>query len=138
MFEVIYYSRSGNTRKLAEVIAKELGVTAENVKTKQGLTAGSFIVLGSGNYGNKPGKDMINFLTGADFTGHKVAILETSGGASGKGALFMEEIVKTRGGVIFDKWTCKAQFLCANRGRPNESDFAAARQWAWDIQKAVS
>ncbi len=32
MFEVVYYSRSGNTKKVAEAIAVELGVKEENVK----------------------------------------------------------------------------------------------------------
>jgi flavodoxin len=29
MFEVVYYSKSGNTRKVAEAIADEIGVTAK-------------------------------------------------------------------------------------------------------------
>ena len=47
MFEVVYYSMCGNTKKVAEVIAAELGVKAENVKTKQELDKDSFVFLGS-------------------------------------------------------------------------------------------
>ena len=35
MFEVVYYSMTGNTKKVAEAIAAELGVKAENVKAKK-------------------------------------------------------------------------------------------------------
>ncbi|GAH18516.1 unnamed protein product, partial [marine sediment metagenome] len=45
MFEVVYYSMCGNTKKVAEAIAAELDVKAENVKAKQELTKDSFIYL---------------------------------------------------------------------------------------------
>jgi flavodoxin len=135
LYEIIYYSRSGNTKKLADAIAAEFGVSAESVKEKKGLKPGSFVFLGSGNYGSKPGKDMIKFINEADFKGHKVAILETSGGASGKAAEFTAELVTARGGVVVDKWACKARAFCANQGRPNESDIAAAHQWAQAMRK---
>jgi len=33
MFEVVYFSRTGNTKKVAEAMAAELKVTAKDVKT---------------------------------------------------------------------------------------------------------
>ena len=48
MYEVIYYSMTGNTRKVADAIATELGVAAENVKTKPRLAEDSFVFLGAG------------------------------------------------------------------------------------------
>jgi flavodoxin len=35
MFEVVYYSMTGNTKKVAEAIAIELEVKAESVKVKK-------------------------------------------------------------------------------------------------------
>ena len=55
MFEVIYYSMTGNTKKVAEAIAAELDVSAEDVRTKGRLAKDSFLFLGSGRYFPLPG-----------------------------------------------------------------------------------
>jgi len=63
MFEVIYYSKTGNTKKVAQAIAAELGVKAENVKAKGELAKDSFVFLGTGCYGSKPGKELLKFIS---------------------------------------------------------------------------
>ncbi len=83
MFEVIYYSMTGNTKKIAEAIAAELDVSAEDVKTKGGLAKDSFVFLGSGRYFHLPGRGLKKFITRNDFDGRKVALFGTSG--EGKG-----------------------------------------------------
>ena len=55
MFEVVYDSRSGNTKKVARSIAAELGGHAEDVHRKEGLAKDSFVFLSSACYGGKPG-----------------------------------------------------------------------------------
>jgi len=54
MFEVVCCSRGGNTRKVAEAIANELGVSAKDIRTAGMVSREAFILLGSGNYGGKP------------------------------------------------------------------------------------
>ena len=53
MFEVVHYSLCGNvknvcqtTKGLAEVIALELGVRAEDITAKKGLTKDAFVFPG--------------------------------------------------------------------------------------------
>ena len=62
MFEVVYYSMCGSTKEVAEAIAVELDVKAEDIKAKEWLTKGSFIFLGSGCYVGKPGKELQKFI----------------------------------------------------------------------------
>ena len=62
MFEVVYYSMCGSTKKVAEAIAVELGVKAESVKAKGGLTKDSFVFLGSGCYAGRPGRKLRKFI----------------------------------------------------------------------------
>jgi menaquinone-dependent protoporphyrinogen IX oxidase len=50
MYEVIYYSMGGNTKKIAEAIAGELGVEPEGVMKKESPAKDSLIFLGSGIY----------------------------------------------------------------------------------------
>ena len=72
MHQVLFYSKGGNTRKLAEAIASELGVKATDIKTASILDlAADIIFLGSGCYGSKPGENMMKFIEENDFSGRK-------------------------------------------------------------------
>lgn len=77
--QVIYFSRKGSTKKVADAIASELNVKSEDVKNAK-LKDDAFIFLGSGNYGGKPGKQMIKFIEENDFKSRNVALFGTSGG----------------------------------------------------------
>jgi flavodoxin len=62
MHQVLFYSKGGNTQKLAGAIAEELGVKATNIKAAPIDPAASIIFLGSGCYGSKPGEEMMKFI----------------------------------------------------------------------------
>ncbi|GAF94713.1 unnamed protein product, partial [marine sediment metagenome] len=101
MFEVVYYSITGNTEKVAEAIAAELGVKAENVTGKRGLVAkDSFVFLGSGCYGGNPGGKLQEFIVTNDFKGRQVALFGTSWRGKGNEVKALEELLKTRGALI--------------------------------------
>ena len=50
MFEVIYCSYTGNTRKVADTVAAALGVTAKDVESAGVVPQDAFIFLGVGCY----------------------------------------------------------------------------------------
>ena len=56
MYQVLFYSRGSNIRKLADAIAGELGVKAIDVKTAPIDPTASVIFLGSVCYGANPAK----------------------------------------------------------------------------------
>ena len=137
MFEVVYYSWSGNTRKVAEVIAAELGVTVENIKKKKGLTEGSFVFLGSGNYGGGPGRTMRKFIAGNDFKGRQVALFGTSGDGKGSEVRAMEEMLREAGAVIKGSFYCQGKsFFLFNRGHPSWEELASATEFANEMKEA--
>ena len=137
MFEVVYYSMSGNTKKVAETIAVELGVQAENVKTKEGLTKDSFVFLGSGCYAGKPGKGLQEFIARNDFKGRQVALFGTSLGGVGDEVRVMEELLKSAGALIKDSYYCKGKaFLLFNRGHPSDEELGKAREFAKEMKKS--
>ena len=78
MYQVLYYSKGGNTKKLADVIAGELGVKAGDIGSSSMESGAKVIFLGSGVYAGKPGEDMARFIETHDFGGRKVAIFSTS------------------------------------------------------------
>ncbi len=134
MHQVIYYSRGGNTRKVADAIAGEIGVTAVDVKAAS-LEAGDGIVfLGSGCYGGKPGEDVVKFIEASDFGGRRVALFGTSGGGAGSEVAVMEAAVKEKGAEVVGRYFCKGQMaLLFSHGHPNSADIDAARKFAREM-----
>ena len=137
MFEVVYYSISGNTKKVAEAIAGELGVKAENVKAKEWLTKGSFVFLGSGCYAGKPGKGLQEFIARNDFKGRQVALFGTSAFGGGDEVMrVMEELLKWEGALIRGSFHCKGRLVLVNRGHPSDEELAKAREFAKEMKRS--
>ena len=131
MFEVVYYSLTGNTRQVADAIAAELDVVAENVKTKQMLADDSFVFLGAGLYGPLRGWGFRRFIDSNSFEGRKVALFGTSGEGRGKEAEALEEAVAAKGAEVVGRFFCKGDFLyLVNRNHPTSEDLEAARRFA--------
>ena len=134
MFEVIYYSMTGKTKKVAEAIATELDVTAENVKTKAKLAEESFVFLGAGKYGPLRNWGLAEFIDGNNFDGRKVALFGTSGDGKGKEVEALEETVTAKGAKISGRFYCKGEFLfIVNRKHPNSEDLENARKFAREL-----
>jgi flavodoxin I len=128
-FQVIYFSRKGSTKKIADEIATEIGVNAKAVKSAK-LSEDSFIFLGSGCYGSKPGKHMTKFIEENDFKSRNIALFGTSGGGEGKEVEFMEYLLKNKGAFVKGKYFCKGKFWFGNKDRPNNDDLDGAKKFA--------
>lgn len=134
MFEVIYYSLTGNTKQLAEAIAAELGVAAENVKTKDQLAEDSLVFLGAGKYGPLRGMGFRRFIERNDFAGKKVALFGTSGNGRGEEVGALEGAVAAKGAEVVGRFFCRGEFmLLVNRKRPSEADLQDARAFARQV-----
>lgn len=134
MLEVIYYSLTGRTKKVAEAIATELGVAAEDVRTKARLADDSFVFLGAGKYGPLRGWGLKRFIDRNDFQGRKVALFGTSGDGTGREVAALEELVAAKGAETAGRFFCRGEFLfLVNRGRPSSQDLADARRFAREM-----
>ncbi len=127
--QVIYFSRKGNTKKVAEAIASELGVKAENVKDAE-LVENALVFLGSGCYGGKPGKIITEFIEDNNFNSRNVALFGTSGGGEGMEVKEMENLLIAKKACIQNKFFCKGKFLMFSRGRPSDEDLNEAKKFA--------
>jgi len=128
-YQVIYFSKKGNTKKIAEAIASELGIEAEDV-TDTKLKDNVFVFLGSGCYGGNPGKSMTKFIEDTTFNARTAALFGTSGSGDGVDVKEMENILKNKEACIKDTFFCKGKFLFTNRGRPNNQDIEEAKKFA--------
>ena len=112
-FLVVYCSRGGKTRKIAEAIAQELGCEAVDVKKKTpNVSEVNMIIIGSGNYGGKPDKKIQNFIDSLHLSvDRKAAVFATSGGSECKCIHVMEENLKTKGYQVVSGFYCLGQFV---------------------------
>ncbi len=128
-FQVIYFSKTGNTKKVAEAIASELGVKTEDVNVAK-LDRDTLVFLVSGGYGGKPAGGITKFILDNDFKSRDVALFGTSGSGEGKEVTEMENILNPKEAHIKGTFFCKGKFLLFNRGRPNEEDLKEAQKFA--------
>ncbi len=131
---VLVDSRGGNTRKVAEAIAGELGVTVGDLAAPLPGDA-KILFLGSGTYGGKPGEAMKKFISSQDFSGRRVALFGTS--ASSEGAMKMidalAEDLGKKGAAILGTYHCRGKFLFTNRGHPDKGDLENAKKFAKEM-----
>ena len=136
MVSVIYYSMTGNTKKMALAIGEEMGVKAASVKETAALPKDGLLFMGSGSYGDKPGEDMAKFIANNDFAGRRVALFGTSGAGAGKEVAAMAGALEHKGAVVVGSYHCKGKaFIVANIGHPNRDEMEDARKFAREMAK---
>jgi flavodoxin len=136
MSYVLYYSLTGNTKKIALVIAEELGVGAMSIRSAAGVPQDGLLFIGSGSYGDKPSEVMARFIAKNDFIGRNVALFGTSGLGEGREVRGMEEALKQKGANILGSYHCKGKsFVVVNIGHPGRDDLEGARKFAREMAK---
>jgi flavodoxin len=130
-------SRGGNTRKVADAIAGELGVRV-GALTSPLPADGKVLFLGSGTYGSAPGIEMMKFVTDNVFSGRRVALFGTSMSDAGAQKMIaaMEDALTRKGAIVLGKYQCKGKFLVFNRGRPGTEDLENAKTFAREMIRA--
>ena len=144
MFEVFYYARCGNgkgicqsTTELAETIAAELGVKAEDITAKKGLSKDTFVFLGCGCYGDKAGDKLSYFIAENDFKGRQVALFGTSLTNISDKLKRAEELLKPAGAVIKGSFYCERKALpFFHRGRLSKEELATAREFVNEMKNS--
>jgi flavodoxin len=134
MNHVLYYSMTGNTKKMASAIAGELGIDATNIKTLTAVPPNGLLFLGSGSYGDRPSDEMTKFIANNDFAGRTVALFGTSGKGEGKEVEGMAVVLKQKGATVIGSYYTKGKsFAVVNIGHPNRDDLGGARTFAREM-----
>lgn len=134
MNRVVYFSKGGNTKKIADAIAEGAGVTAASVEQSNALSYTEILFVGASIYAGTIDGKLRAFLTSLRLSQVKtVALFGTSAGK--KTALAeVKSILEPKGiSVLNDEFHCKGSFLLFNRGRPNEEDLKQAKLFARKI-----
>jgi flavodoxin I len=136
------FSRGGNTRRVAEAMAEELGVTAVDVKKeKPDVSDVDLLVVGSGTYGGKPGKVIVTYLENLKPAESKKAACFSScaSGDASKTLQAMKDILSQKGYSNVDCFSCLGKFLMglSKRGHPSDEELAHAREFAKKLKSTI-
>lgn len=133
--EVRYYSQTGNTKKIAEAIAKQSSVTAEPITEPiEGDT--DILFLGGAVYAFDIDPKLKTFIADLDAQKiKKVAIFSTA--ALVKSAYKqMKDALDEKGiNVSAKEFHCPGHYKFLKKGRPNDEDIENAEKFAQDILK---
>jgi flavodoxin len=135
---VVYFTRTGNTKKAAEAMAGALKTGAHNVKGVKSVPEGSFIIAGSGVYGGRAGGGITDFLDGLPAVKKgKGAVFETSGdGEKVVAGEQMRFILESKGYEVKGSFVCPGRtFGLWRRGYPRPEDLDRAGKFALSLMK---
>ena len=129
-FAVRYYTKTGNTKRLADAIAKELGVEAlpisEPVREKVDI-----LFLGNSYYAFNIDPEVRNFV--ASLSKDKVGKIVNFGSAALLNSTYKKVKAEAdKVGVPMDEkeFHCKGEFKMLHKGKPDADDLRAAREFA--------
>ncbi|MCM1329932.1 MAG: flavodoxin [Ruminococcus sp.] len=129
---VRYYSRGGNTKKIAETIAKAAGVEAKT--TDEPLKEDvDILFLGSALYGFDVDDKVKNFIGGINVSVGKVANFCTTAVVKSNRKQIAKLLAEKNIPLAEKEFACRGSFTVMHKGKPDSGDCAAAEEFAKKI-----
>ncbi len=127
---VRYYTKTGNTKKLADAIAAAVGAQALPLNAPVDEPV-DILFLGNSYYAFSIDPEVREFLRSLD--GSKVGRIVNFGSAAMLNSTWKKVKAEAdRAGIAMDEreFHCKGEFKGLHKGRPNEEDLKAAADFA--------
>ena len=126
---VRYYSRTGNTKKLAEAIAKAVRVEAKT--TDEPLREDvDILFLGSSVYANGIDENIKMFIQGLNVKVSKAVNFSTAALVKSTYKQVSKLLAEKHIPLAQEEFYCRGSFAMLHRGRPDEKDLQAAMAFA--------
>lgn len=132
---VRYYTKTGNTKRLAEAVANAVGVEALPISEPVAEPV-DILFLGNSYYAFSIDPEVREFVASLDK--EKVGKIVNFGSAAMLNSTFKKVKAEAdRVGIPMDEreFHCKGEFKGLHKGRPNEDDLSAAAEFAKAIVK---
>lgn len=130
--EVRYYTRSGNTKKLAEAIAKAVGAEAKTVDEPLREDV-DILFLGSSVYAYGVDESVKKFISDIDVQVGRVVNFSTAALVKSTYKQIGKLLVKKGITQAEEEFYCKGSFGIMHKGKPDEKDCMAAAAFAKKI-----
>ena len=132
---VRYYTKTGNTKRLAEAIAKAVGAEALPISTPVTEQA-DVLFLGNSYYAFSIDPEVRDFVRALDKS--KVGKIVNFGSAAMLNSTYKKVKAEAdKVGIPMDEreFHCKGEFKGIHKGRPNQDDLTAAAAFARKIME---
>ena len=131
--KVVYYTKSGNTKKVASAIGEALNCQVSTVDTPISEKV-EVLFLGASVYKFGIDKKVLQFIDGLDAKKiGKVVIFSTSAMAD-SGYPKLVKKLKDKGIAVSEAhYYCKGAFMMMNKNHPNQADVNEAKAFAKQI-----
>ena len=132
---VRYYTKTGNTKRLAEAVAKAVGVEAQPISVPVDEPV-DVLFLGNSYYAFSIDPEVRDFVRNLDSA--KVGKIANFGTAAMLNSTFKKikaEAERAGIGMIDKEFHCRGEFKGMHKGRPDENDLKAAAEFAKSIVK---
>ena len=123
-YAVRYYTKTGNTKRLAEAVAKELGVEALPISAPVDEKV-DYLFLGNSYYAFNIDTEVRAFVASLDK--NKVGKIVNFGSAAMLNSTYKKvKEAADKVGIPMDEkeFHCRGEFKGIHKGRPNENDIA--------------
>lgn len=131
---VRYYSRGGNTKKIAEAIAGAVGVEALSVSEPLREDV-DVLFLGSAPYAFDVDDAVKKFISEIGVSVGKVVSFSTSAAVKSTRKYVEKLLAEKKIPLAAEEFSCRGAFAMLHKGRPDENDRKAAAEFA---KKVVS
>ena len=130
---VRYYTKTGNTKRLAEAVAKAVGAEALPISTPVSEPV-DILFLGNSYYAFSIDPEVRDFIRSLDK--NKVGRIVNFGSAAMLNSTWKKVKAEAdKAGIKMDEreFHCKGEFKGIHKGRPNEKDLVAASNFASSV-----
>lgn len=130
---VRYYTKTGNTKRLAEAVAKAVGTEAQPVSVPVTEPV-DILFLGNSYYAFSIDPEVRSFIRGLDKS--KIGRIVNFGSAAMLNSTYKKVKAEAdKAGIPMDEreFHCKGEFKGIHKGKPDESDLQAAAEFAKKI-----
>jgi flavodoxin len=132
--KVFYCSKTGNTKKVAEAMAHELGCEAESILSNSTPVSADLLFLGAAvyaTYNHEINPAVVKFIERLDPEKIGKVVLFCTGFANTAVGIMKNHLVKKGIPVAENSFYCKGKlFIFFNFGHPDKADFENAKRFA--------
>ena len=132
---VRYYTKTGNTKRLAEAVAEALGVQALPISEPVSEPV-DILLLGNSYYAFSIDPEVRTFIRSLDKD--RIGRIANFGTAALLNSTYKKvkaEAEKVGIPMVESEFHCRGEFKGAHKGRPDRKDLAAAAAWAASLKQ---
>ncbi len=126
---VRYYSRGGNTKKLADAVARAVGTEAKPISEKLDSDT-DVLFLCTAPYAFDVDDEVKSFIARIDVSVKKAVAVSSSAMLKSIRKYLEKPFAEKKIPLSQKEFSCRGQFLVLHRGKPDDGDLKAAADFA--------